>query len=273
MFSKAKVKRSSYFPLPIKSSYDKVLLFQTTTFISLSPSIRLNVNFSWNVGVLPPSKKNENPNYALDPRSQILTLDPKSQIGNKKEKTELFITCAGSCTEFGATIFKTNIRILPWNPFSILQFVTTDDCHNQKKKKIQHKKKEGKQKLPNGNKQKNMINLRNKRTSDLKKLALNTRNRHWSIRRWRRKKNKEKMMEAFEWELVHWPTLAKRGGHAIYIKKKYKKESSEKKIGKRENERTPEMVRLQNPRCWIDSTLRKSKLGLVLCTGIGSWLN
>lgn len=39
----------------MKSSYVIVLLFQTTTFISLRPSISENTNFSWNVGFFPPS--------------------------------------------------------------------------------------------------------------------------------------------------------------------------------------------------------------------------
>lgn len=35
-----------YFPLPMKSSKVRVLLFQTMTLSSLNPSIRVNTNFS-----------------------------------------------------------------------------------------------------------------------------------------------------------------------------------------------------------------------------------
>lgn len=43
----------------MKSSPVMVLLFQTTRFISLTPWIKGNINFSWKVGFLPPSKPQE----------------------------------------------------------------------------------------------------------------------------------------------------------------------------------------------------------------------
>jgi hypothetical protein len=48
-------KKCNYFPPPMKTSDERVLLFQTETFISLRPSINVNTNFSWNVGFLLPS--------------------------------------------------------------------------------------------------------------------------------------------------------------------------------------------------------------------------
>lgn len=44
--SKKTKSKFTYFPLPMKSSLEMVLLFQTITFNSLRPSINVKTNFS-----------------------------------------------------------------------------------------------------------------------------------------------------------------------------------------------------------------------------------
>lgn len=131
------LKTDIYLPEPMNSSAIRVWLFQTTIFSSRRPSISGKTNFSWKMGFLPPSNTNHHKKW--DGRIQKLTLIIIIKIQEKSKLMEESLekgthTCTSLCSVLGASIFKTDIRILSWYPFFILQVITSNNC----KPKISH---------------------------------------------------------------------------------------------------------------------------------------